>query len=327
MRSFLLLLIGLNIMIEKENNQKNNEPNVKKRNPWLFAAAIALFLVLAFFAYKNGFFDDLINEPDYGIGDGNLYMYTIDVGQGDCILLVSPNGKTMLVDVGESSSYTAVSDFLHDRGIEGLDIVVGSHPHSDHVGAMGKLLNEFGADLLLLPEVDNRTNNALISIADGLNIDWEYVWNNSEIDWDRDCTVTVLAPVCGASYSESDMNEWSIILRVEYGENAIILTGDAEVHSEQLAMFANDSELFEADVLKIGHHGSSSSTGDSFLEAVNPEYAILSLGKDNRYGHPHWETIEKLDNTNITYFRTDECGTIVAVLTGSTCTVHPFGGD
>lgn len=327
MRSFLHQFIGLSIMAEYENNRENKGPNVKKRNPLLFAAAIAVFLVLAFFAYKSGFLDYLINEPSYGIGDGNLYMYTIDVGQGDCILLVSPNGKTMLVDTGESNSYQAVSSFLHDRGIEGFDIVIGSHPHADHVGAMGELLNEFGTDLLLLPEVDNKTNNTLISIADGLNIDWEYVWNNSEIDWDSDCAVTVLAPVCDASYSESDMNEWSIILRVEYGANAIILTGDAEVHSEQIAMFANDSELFEADILKIGHHGSSSSTGDSFLEAVSPEYAILSLGKDNRYGHPHWETMEKLENANITYFRTDECGTIVAILTGSTCSVHPFSGD
>lgn len=316
-------------MNENENSRRTSEPiaNRIKKNPLLFAAAAVLVLVLVLFVCKDGLSGIRIDEPSYILGDGNLYMYTIDVGQGDCILLVSPSGKTMLVDTGESGSYSTVSGFLHDRGIEELDIVVGSHPHSDHVGAMGKLLNEFGAGLLLLPEAENKTNNNIISIADELNIDWEYVWNDTEIEWDSDCTVTVLAPVSDASYSASDMNEWSIIMRVEYGANAIILTGDAETHSEQVAMFANDSDLFNADILKIGHHGSATSTGDSFLEAVSPRYAILSLGKDNRYGHPHWETMDKLDNANITYFRTDECGTIVAVLTGSTCTVYPFSDD
>lgn len=268
--------------------------------------------------------DPISTLPD----DSAVTVYAIDVGQGDCLLLVSPNGKTMLVDAGESKYFNVVSDFLKSKNIERLDVVVATHPHSDHIGAMTKVINSFEIGTFYNCPVDHDTAtyekmlNALVE----KQVETVDAWGgrDSVIEWDEACTVRILSPLEGVDYD--DLNNWSIVLRVEYGTSAIILTGDAEAFAEAAMLNALPAEYFSAQVLKVGHHGSSSSTSDAFLSAVSPSYAIISLGKDNDYGHPHKETISKLNAAGIPIYRTDELGTITIMLYKRSITVSPSLG-
>lgn len=263
------------------------------------------------------------NAPDTAPKGGELDIYCIDVGQGDASLLISPEGKTMLIDAGDTYAEEVVIDFLEQKGIDKIDVVVATHPHSDHVGSMAAVIEHFGAVTMYTPDVSyqTKTYTNLIKTAEDCGTTIEYAWSGMLIPWSDSCVVTVLAPVEGCEYSLADMNEWSIILRVQYGRNSMIFTGDAETHSEQLAMFNNEADLFDADVLKVGHHGSSTSTCDGFLDAVSPRYAVISVGDNNKYGHPHKETVEKLARAGVILLRTDEDGSIQITMTGNNITV------
>lgn len=292
--------------------KKSAKPKLNTKQ--IIAVVFALIAIIAFAFIER-------NEPetDYRY-NGKLKMYTIDVGQGDSSLLISPNGSTMLVDAGDTDAFDAIDSLLTDLEITNIDVLVATHAHSDHIGSMRDVVEKYSIGLFVIPDVEysSKTYSKLINSVDEHGIKTQYAYSGDTIKWDDECTVSILAPVEDASYSESDMNEWSVILRVEYGENAIILTGDAETVSEQIAMFSNSENLFKADVLKVAHHGSSTSSSDAFLDAVDPMYAIISLGKDNKYGHPHGETMQKLSERNITVYRTDEVGTVLTVLTGDT---------
>ena len=292
----------------------------------ILAIVVIIAIIVAGFLLDRAGVIDLSSIFSNNNGDGTLKMYAIDVGQGDSILMVSPTGKTMLVDAGDVDAFDAIDSLLTELNITSLDLVVATHPHSDHIGSMQKVLEKYGAKLFLMPDVEysSKTYRKLIDTIDECHITSRYVFSGDIIEWDDSCHITVLGPVEGASYSEANMNEWSVILRVEYGHNAVILTGDAETVSEQISMFSNDESLYRADVLKVGHHGSSTSTSDAFLEAVAPTYALISLGNNNDYGHPHKEITQKLSAHGITVYRTDKVGTIIAVMDGTSVMVYPY---
>ena len=250
--------------------------------------------------------------------DAVLSVYAIDVGQGDAFLLVSPNGKTMLIDAGEAKTQKKVQAFLESKNISSLDIAVATHPHSDHIGAFPWLFDRFDVGKLLMPDVESSsgTYKNFMQSVKAHDIDYYAVWCGDTVEWDKDCTVTILGPVEGIEYSADDMNEWSIMMRVEYKGTSMIFTGDAEAHSEQAALLFNDKELFDADVLKVGHHGSAYSSTQGFLDAVSPEYAVISAGKDNKFGHPHAETLLKFEMMDTAVYRTDINGNITIILDG-----------
>lgn len=255
-------------------------------------------------------------SPDYEAGV--LTVYAVDVGQGDAFLLVSPNGKTMMIDSGYAETQDKVEKFIESKGISTLDLVVATHPHADHIGAFPYLFDKFSVGKLLMP--DARTAAAayrnLMQSVKKHNIDYYAAWRGDTIEWDKDCAVTILGPVEGIEYSSEDMNDWSIIMRVEYKDNSMIFTGDAEAGSEQKALLFNEKELFKADVLKVCHHGSAYSSTQGFLDAVSPKYAIISVGKDNNYGHPDFSTLFKLEMMDISIYRTDIHGNITIALDG-----------
>lgn len=251
-----------------------------------------------------------------GNADGEMQIFALDVGQGDSFFLISPNGKTMLIDSGESSNSKQIEQFIRDKGVQKLDVVVGSHTHSDHVGSMPYLLDAFDVGEYVMSEagLETRIQKRINAVLEEKQITRTYAWAGDSINWDDDCSVTVLSPVPEFDeYSKTDWNEWSLIIRVEYADHAMIFTGDATVRSEQAAMLNNEKQLFSADVLKVAHHGSTTSSSLGFLEAVNPEYAIISVGEGNSYGHPDYDTIQKLKSINAAVYRTDELGTITIV--------------
>lgn len=235
----------------------------------------------------------------------DLTVSYIDVGQGDAAL-VQCDGHNMLVDAGTNASTERLLSYLDGIGATSYDLVVGTHPHEDHIGGLDKVVEQFDVANVWMPRVqaDTRTfEDVLLAIkAKGLRITSPAPRDTFELGG---ATVTALAPI-GSSYAET--NDYSIVLRIDYGGTSFLFTGDAEETSEN-EMLAAGAHL-KADVLKVGHHGSRSSTTDMFLDTTDPGYAVISCGADNSYGHPHAETLQKLDAKGIRILRTDKLGTI-----------------
>lgn len=293
-------------------------------------AAVGAFLILAAIVLTVRFhvLDGLFSGCSSAAGlpdvlpelpkNGELSVYTLDVGQGSCALLISPNGRTMLIDSGDAEHGAGTVEMIHALGVETLDIVIGTHPHGDHIGAMPRILREFAIGEYVMPNVpiDCLAQPSVDSLLVSEQIPVKTAWSGDMLIWDRDCTVTILAPVPGCEYSDTDANDRSLIIRVEYKSTAFIFTGDATVHSEQLAMFHNEKSLFKADVLTVSHHGSTTASSVGFLETVNAKYAIISVGRDNPYGHPDFSILNRLDYTGYNTIRTDENGWIAAISDG-----------
>lgn len=239
----------------------------------------------------------------------DLKVHYIDVGQADSEL-IQVGGKNILIDAGCNDNKTL--NYLKSINVTKLDYVIATHPHEDHIGGMTSIINNFTVDNFYAPKVTHTTKtfenmiNALKT--KNLKINTPTVGDTLTIG---DATMQFLAP---NSNSYDNLNNYSIVTKLKYGNNSFIFMGDAESLSEG-EILAKQLDI-QADVLKVGHHGSKSSTSESFLKSVNPKYAIISCGKDNDYGHPHKETMDKLKNKGIKLFKTDEQGTIIATSNG-----------
>ena len=261
-----------------------------------------------------------------GSASGTLEVYFFDVGQGDSELIRLPGGENILIDAGTSSTEDELVGELRSLGAETLDLVVATHPHADHIGGMAAVIDAFDVRQVVMPRIsesDTPTTktyeNLLQSIADkGLTI--TPAEPGDELLSSGGAVLTVLAPN-GEDYG--DLNNYSVVLRLTYGEDSFLFTGDAEEASEE-EMLSLDWPL-TATVLKCGHHGSESSTSPAFLDGVSPQYAVISCGVDNDYGHPDAVTLEKLEAAGAEVFRTDLQGTILASTDGSGVTMTALG--
>lgn len=251
------------------------------------------------------------SAPNSGSGQG-LTVHYIDVGQGDSILAGS-DGHYMLIDAGENDQADTVVSYLKQAGVTSLDYVIGTHPHSDHIGGLDKVIDEFSVGKVILPPVEHttRTFEDVLNAASnkGLKITKPVPGSTYTLG---NASFTIVAPV--KDYG-NDLNNWSVGIRLTYGSNSFLMCGDAESQAES-DMLERGIPL-KADVLKAGHHGSSTSTSSGFLKAVSPSYVVIQCGKDNSYGHPHKETMEKLEKAGCRVLRTDESGTITAASDGT----------
>ena len=239
------------------------------------------------------------------VANAEMDVYFLDVGQGDAAVIIC-DGEAMVVDGGPAKASSFMYSFVRNT-LELLSIryMVATHPHEDHIGGLSGVLNAVPVDLILSPvtEWDTRAFESILKYA---------VFQGCPIivpeDGDQfslgNATFTIL--LCWPeAWGENDK---SIIFRIDYGETSLLFTGDAEYMAEYMVI---DSGLpLKADVLKVGHHGSHSSSTGEFFDAVSPTYAVISSGKGNSYGHPHEETLEALRERNVTIYRTDLLGTI-----------------
>ncbi|GAA0123025.1 MULTISPECIES: ComEC/Rec2 family competence protein [Clostridium] len=245
-----------------------------------------------------------------------LMVHFIDVGQADSILIEQGN-STMLIDAGNNDDGKIIKDYLKKRNITKIDYLVGTHPHEDHIGAMDDIIYEFEIGKIFMPKktATTKTYRDVVTAANKKSLKFTAPKVGESFNM-GEAVFTILAPI----KDYEDANNSSIVLKMKYGNNTFLFTGDAESSSEQDIL--NSKNDLSADLLKLGHHGSRTSSSDKFLDAVKPKYGIISCEKNNDYGHPHVETVKKMRERNIKLYRTDEQGTIVATSDGNEITFN-----
>lgn len=269
---------------------------------------ISLLLVFLLLAGCTGKFSHEQAATVAPAQKGILKVHFIDVGQADAIFVQLPDGKNMLVDAGKNTSATTIINYLKNNQVEKLDFLVGTHPHEDHIGSLDAVIKYFEIGEVLMPKASNNTQtfrDVLAAVQDkGLQVKTAKAGVN--LISDGNLSVDMLAP-CGTKYES--LNNYSAVLKIKYIDVAFLLMGDAEELAEK-EILAGAADI-KAQVLKVGHHGSYSSTTPDFLQAVSPTYAVISVGKGNDYQHPHQATLKKLQKAGATILRTDQKGSIV----------------
>lgn len=245
----------------------------------------------------------------------NMKVHFIDVGQADCILIES-NKKYMLIDAGNNDDEKLILTYLKKNKVKRLEYVIGTHPHEDHIGSLDAVIKNFEIGKVILPEKEHTTQtfeDVLDAIEDkGLKITKPVVSKEYKLGTAK---FIIIAP--NADYKD-ELNDWSVGIKLINKNDSFIFVGDAEKEAED-DILKNDIDI-SADVLKISHHGSDTSTSNAFLNEVSPSSVVISCGKGNSYGHPNKTIINKLKKKKINIYRTDEQGTIVASSNGNKIT-------
>lgn len=284
----------------------------------IIACALTFALVPGVWSFLAKYLP-FIDEPrQITTPDGDMSVHFLDVGQGDCSLIIMPTGETMLIDTSTKDQADVILEYIDYYKIKKIDYLVLTHPHADHIGSAPKIISSLDIGTVMMPDATTNTRifEQTLNAIDAKNLEITIPKPGDEFKL-GEASITILGPVDNTD----DLNNMSIVLRLDYGKTSFLFTGDAEHYSESLMLSKHKASAFKADVLKIGHHGSSTSTSSKFLSAIDPDYAVISCGKDNSYGHPHTETIKNFQKKGITYFRTDEQGNIVFSSDGKSVTV------
>jgi len=250
-----------------------------------------------------------LNPPP--ISDGSTFeVHYIDVGQGDSALVLC-DGQSMLIDGGEASESSKIYSYLKSNGIAHLDYMVATHAHSDHIGGLSGALNyaTVGTAFCPVTEYDSKTFSSLLKYLDAQGVEITVPTAG-----DTFALGSAVVQILGPQKAYDDPNDTSIVLRVVYGDTSFLFTGDAERTAEADILEAGYD--LSSTVLKVGHHGSDTSTSYPFLREIMPEYAVIQVGKDNSYGHPTEDTLSRLRDADVKVYRNDLQGTIICTSDG-----------
>ena len=290
-------------------------PRKKSHFLLLSVTAILIFAALLPLLLKNrraplsyeGELREAVIEP------GKLNVFFIDVGQGDSALLVAPTGEKLLVDCGPAEAGEKLAAQLTDWGIESIDTLLLTHAHSDHTGGAETLSTYIDIDRAYLCGAEEDYGSLRRKLREaGAAVD--FFEEPMDIPFSETVSVQVLSPLKDVAYTE--LNASSAVIRVSYGDNALLLCADATEETENLLLLNYAVDELKADILKVGHHGSTGSSSELFLKAVSPAYAVISVGTDNGYGHPAPSTLKRLTDAGAVILATKDRGTIQFVLDG-----------
>ena len=271
--------------------------------------AMAAVILLVFFALLPT-----------GADTSRLEVHFLDVGQGDCAIVLC-DGESMVIDGGPRGVSQYVYSYVHDTlRLSHIDYIVSTHPHLDHVGGLASVLNAAPVDLILTPltEWNSKAFNSMLKYAELQGTPLVVPREGDTLQLGS-AVITILH-CWPEAVQQSRTNDSSIVLRIDFGSTSFLFTGDAEDWSEYMMI---DSRVnLKADVLKVSHHGSGTASTEEFLKAVQPEYAVISVGKNNEYGHPHRNVLDRLSSIGASVLRTDELGTIIIESDGENITLR-----
>jgi len=256
--------------------------------------------------------EPITNEPV----DGVLTVHYLDVGHAESTFIELPDGQTMLIDAGRKGAGPGIVAHIEALGYVRIDYLVATHPHDDHIGGMLHVVEAFDIGEVWMPGFDHRTqiHDNFVDALDAGSITTHTAWAGDRLHTAPGLTVDILSPIEGVKYSNSDPNDWSIIIELIYGDTAFLFTGDAKT---SIILAATDNVV---DVLQVGHHGSKTSTNEELVSILSPSYAIISVGEGNRYGHPDAVVLDALSSVKV--YRTDMHGNIVVTSDGTNITVY-----
>lgn len=279
---------------------------------------VPVFIILAVLLYRfiggPAAPDTMTNVPP---ADGSkLVVSYIDVGQGDATL-ISKGSFHMLIDAGNNSKGKTVVDYLKNAGVKKLDILVGTHPDSDHVGGLDDVIKGIPIDTVYMPQAKKttKTYQEVMSALKGKKLEAQMPEIGKEYTYDENLVLRFLSP--GKNYKDANNN--SLVVQAAYGKTRFLFMGDAEEEAEKDIL--KQGYDIQCDVLKLGHHGSYTATGEAFLKKADPVYGVVSCGKGNSYGHPHAEVMARLEDEDVQVYRTDTMGTVRAVSDGKNVTL------
>jgi competence protein ComEC len=294
---------------------------------WATRAAGAIVLALALLIATHPF------APQ--IHRGQLEVTVLDVGQGDSIFVAFPSGRTMLVDGGglPGSSYIrsrrpgmdvgedVVSPFLWSRGLKHLDVVALTHAHQDHLGGLAAVLRNFQVgELWVGPGVRTTAYAALLDVAHQQGVPVVQHRRGDTLDWDG-VRLRVIWPA-GSESADGSQNDDSLVLRLETGHESLLLAGDIEQPAERALTASGDA--LSSGFLKVPHHGSRTSTTAAFLDSVHPQFAAISVGETNPFGHPNPDVLRRIAHEGARLYRTDLHGAITLLTDGEDFDIHTF---
>lgn len=283
-------------------------------------------LILLIYGHINNKPTDILNPTAAGTSAVNTGAYEngviqasfIDIGQGDSSFIKLSSGENILIDGGDKGSGEALRRYFADNSINKLDAAIVSHYHADHAEGIYELMNEFHIDIIYMPNVKTRPelHDDLVRRADKKGIKIKYIASGDKITFKDGTVFDVLFPDEGifsniGDNGEANINNDSLVIKVSYGETDFLFTGDLESDAEKALV--KSSNNLDCEVLKVGHHGSKTSSSKVFLNAVTPEYAVISAGRNNRYKHPHGQVLDRLESFGIKIYRTDLSGNITVV--------------
>lgn len=256
---------------------------------------------------------------------GELKLHMIDVGQADCFLFVKGD-KVALVDCGTRSTGKDAVEYIKSLGITRIDYVFGTHPHDDHMGGMYDIITNFEVGKIIIPQVKEGqvTTNWYIKLMKQI-VDGNYEVEYSKTGNEYFLGGAKIQIVWQSELEQDNVNNYSDIIKVSFGDMDVLMTGDAETEIEEEVL--RSGVQIDAEILKVGHHGSDTSSSDEFLDEIDPDYGLISCKVGNKYEHPTKNTMEKLQQREVEVYRTDECGTVIATITSSGVTFNCQPGD
>ena len=248
-----------------------------------------------------------------------LTIHFIDVGQADCSFIELPNGEEALIDAGNVEDAQTIISYIEGLDVDDIEYMILTHPHEDHIGSAKEIIEAIEVKKVYVPDVSSDSKlyeNTMLAIKNN-NIPLEKSKPGQKILDTFELSFEILAPI---SMYYSELNEYSIVTKLNYQDTSFLFTGDAESVSE-LEILRSGCYL-DSDLLKVGHHGGRTSSSNDFLQAVTPEFSVISSGTDNTYGHPHQDTLDRLSSIGSKVYRTDELGTIIAVSDGNNISIN-----